>query len=124
MFMLLFKEHALLNFCPSDYVTWEDLLKNNRGINASEYNKFRLKKYNDIWVRARAKRFSKEKLERLEKTLSKLDKMELEVKHWDLEEQNEYNELKPKVQEYLNEVLEEYGLLQNDMVDHEHSLRG
>lgn len=84
---------------------------------ANQEEKFRLKKYNEIWLKAQDK-VPKNKLEKLGHILSKLDKQELDLKH-QKHGSSSYNiDHEASLQTYLHQVLVDYGIINPDTVNY------
>lgn len=83
---------------------------------SSSQDVFKLKKYNKIWERALGKTMSNQKLVQLKKLLHKFDRMELDEKHGEAEERNDGSSI---VDDYVNQVLKEYDLLDDNSSEFE-----
>ena len=105
----------LVHFALSDKYSKES---NERESVEPELNFFRLNKYNDVWRKAK-ETVPEDKLPDLKRVLKKLDKTELEIKHLKANAKEYDGELEAAVRERFLEVLDEYGLVTNQVYQHE-----
>lgn len=115
--MLIFQNIVLvlnlLTLFNNIYGLTDDII-NNDG-QTEKLDIFKLKKYNEIWARAITRNLHVEKLEGLKRTLTKLDRQDFELKHAGVRVDKDTAR-----QNFLNEVLREYGLFNEDVPVQDH----